>query len=228
MSSNVTINNIMIDVSLGLYEQTKLQNLNKNQDVNIINDKFAMIQIPKTGSTTILHELVKTDMVQHLPFYRHEGLNIISQFIDKNIPIYCIVRNPYKQVFSYFFHKVNAKEEILDVNLSFIENFRNWVSNFDLKNEAHVNQYLHLKLDKKISNKITIFKFEDGIDTVLTYLKNEYSLNVNVNSHKNINKTKKELELVFKDYFDEITKNKIYFELKECFVHFNYPYELPE
>lgn len=224
----VTINNITIDLSLSLYEQTKLQILNKSQNTIIINDKFAIIQIPKTGSTTILHELTKINMVQHLPFYRHEGLNIISQFIDPNIPIYCIVRNPYKQVFSYFFHKLNVKEEILNINLSIIENFRIWVSNFSFKNEPHVNQYLHLKLDKKISNKITIFKFEDGIDKVLTYLKNTYSLDVNMNTHKNINEMKQNLQVVFKDYFDKKTKNKIYFELKECFVHFNYPYELPE
>ena len=62
------------------------RNDNRNNPVNV-NDYFTFIQIPKTGSTTILQNCIVDDLVvKNTKMYKHEGLGALSQFI-KNKPI---------------------------------------------------------------------------------------------------------------------------------------------
>ena len=142
-----------------------------NKNTIILNKHFLFIQIPKTSSTTVLHCCKKQSLVTELPCYRHEGLLYLENFIDNKLPVFAVVRNPFTQIFSYFFHRIKYKELILDNNLSLKENFENFV--VKEINNNHLRQYDYIKTQKKIN--ITFVKFEDK--NIIDVLNNKFKLN---------------------------------------------------
>ena len=146
------------------------KNYNNNNTI-ILNKHFLFIQIPKTSSTTVLHCCKKQSLVTELPCYRHEGLLYLENFIDKKLPVFAVVRNPFTQIFSYFFHRIKYKELILDNNLSLKENFENFV--VKEINNNHLRQCDYIKTQKKIN--ITFVKFEDK--NIIDVLNSKFKLN---------------------------------------------------
>ena len=201
-----------------LFDNLKLfkNHLNNGNNKIIINDKFIFIQIPKTSSTVIYNICTKSNLVKDIGCYRHEGLLYIEKFMKKEIPVYAIVRNPYSHIYSYFFHRINKKELILDNNLNLIENFENFVKNNI--NNVHLRQCDYIKSNKGII--VTIFKYEDK--KIYNYLYNTYNL---INENKIINENK--LPIYKKENIKEFFINKDIVNLiienrKEEFKMFNY------
>jgi len=142
-----------------------------DQNTIILNKHFLFIQIPKTSSTNVLHCCKKQSLVTELPCYRHEGLLYLENFIDSKLPVFTVVRNPFTQIFSYFFHKLKYKELFLDDSLSLKENFEKFVVR-EINNN-HVRQCDYIKTKKGIS--IFFVKFEDN--NIIDVLNNKFNLN---------------------------------------------------
>lgn len=219
--NNLEDKSLSINYKYAMYEQT----YNRDLWVHAINKYFILLQIPKTGSTTLIHELTKLKLTKNLPCYHHEGINMIVQFEKNiNVPIFAIVRNPFHQVFSYFFHKVKMKEiKLNDTNVK--EEFKKWVMTTDLLRENHVNQLKHVEC--RISKqKVIILKFEHGIDKIIKYLNQRFGLSMRCDTHININKVKEKYGTNIEDFFDKEISEKIKLELYENFIKFDYSLEL--
>lgn len=151
----------------------KYNKYNDKDDKNtiILNEHFLFIQIPKTSSTTVLHCCKKQSLVTEMPCYRHEGLLYLENFIDNKLPVFAVVRNPFTQIFSYFFHRIKYKELILDNNLSLKENFENYV--VKEINNNHLRQCDYIRTKKRIS--VFLIKFEDK--NIIEILNSKFNLN---------------------------------------------------
>ena len=129
----------------------------------VINNKFIFIQIPKTGTTSVVTELKKVGLTQHIKCFRHEGIKYIQHlYSNKNTPVYAIVRNPFRQTLSYFFHRVNYGEIFVNKD-NIIMEFRNWCKGSNLSGNIHLLQTKYLETNNvNIKNKIKIFNNFDN------------------------------------------------------------------
>ena len=209
-----------MNLNVALWEQTREQI--ELHDV-VINDKFIFIQIPKSGSTSVVTELKNINLTKFIKCFRHEGIRYIQHlYQNKNLPVYAIVRNPYRQVLSYFFHRINYGELFVDKN-NIICEFRKWCRESELSKNIHLLQNKYLETNNQIvKEKINVFKFEDGIDFFIEYLNTHHDLNLNTNIHTNVNKVTEYKNIPFLDFFDEATINIIKRDLKKQFEIFQY------
>jgi hypothetical protein len=209
-----------MNLNVALWEQTRKQL--ELHDV-VINDKFIFIQIPKTGSTSVVTELKNINLTKFIKCFRHEGIRYIQHlYQNKNLPVYAIVRNPYRQVLSYFFHRINYGEIFVDKN-NIIWEFRKWCRESELSKNIHLLQNKYLETNNQIvKEKIKVFKFEDGIDFFIDYLNMHHDLNLDTNIHTNVNKVTEYKNILFLDFFDEATINIIKRDLKNQFELFQY------
>ena len=209
-----------MNLNVALWEQTRKQL--ELHDV-VINDKFIFIQIPKTGSTSVVTELKNINLTKFIKCFRHEGIRYIQHlYQNKNLPVYAIVRNPYRQVLSYFFHRINYGEIFVDKN-NIIWEFRKWCRESELSKNIHLLQNKYLETNNQIvKEKIKVFKFEDGIDFFIDYLNMHHDLNLDTNIHTNVNKVTEYKNIPFLDFFDDVTINIIKRDLKNQFELFQY------
>jgi len=191
----------------------------ENTDKTIVlNKHFLFIQIPKTSSTNVLKESTKRKLITKMNCYRHEGLAYLENYIDKNLPVYAIVRNPFSHIHSYFFHRLRHKELILDDKLSIIQNFENFVKkNID---NIHIKQCVYLKSNKNI--KVKTFKIEDNDFNDYLIKHHNIDLKLNENNH-NKNSIKDKYDIKIQDFYQnkEIV-NLILKERKMEFEMFKY------
>ena len=209
-----------MNLNVALWEQTRKQL--ELHDV-VINDKFIFIQIPKSGSTSVVTELKNINLTKFIKCFRHEGIRYIQHlYQNKNLPVYAIVRNPYRQVLSYFFHRINYGEIFVDKN-NIIREFRKWCRESELSKNIHLLQNKYLETNNLVvKEKIKVFKFEDGIDFFIEYLNTHHDLNLDTNIHTNVNKVTEYKNIPFLEFFDEATINIIKRELKKQFELFQY------
>lgn len=142
----------------------------------IINNHFTFIQIPKTSSTNVLKQCRKLNMTRRHWCYRHEGLPYLEHFINKTLPVYAIVRNPFDHALSYYFHQVARKEFYKDTDL--IKGFRNFVSSN--LNNIHLNQCAYIKSNKGI--KVKLFRYENK--DLNRYIMRQHGINLQLNKFK--------------------------------------------
>lgn len=211
-------------LNLALWEQTKEQI--ELHDV-VINDKFIFIQIPKTGTSSVVSELKNINLTKFIKCFRHEGIRYIQHLYEnKNLPVYAIVRNPYRQVLSYFFHRINYGEIFVDKNNIILE-FRKWCKESKLSKNIHLLQDKYLETNIQIvKENIKVFKFEDGIDFFIEYLNKNHNLSLNTNIHTNVNKVSEYKNVPFLDFFDEATIKIIKRDLKKQFELFQYSMDI--
>jgi hypothetical protein len=188
-----------------------------------INNKFIFIQIPKNGTTSVVTELKRIGLTQNIKCFRHEGLKYIQHlYPNKNIPVYAIVRNPFRQTLSYFFHRVNYGEIFVNKN-NIVMEFRKWCKESKLNKNIHLLQTKYLETNNEIiKKKIKIFKFEDGIDFFIKYLNATYELNLDFEIHNNQNKISEYKNIPFLDFFDNETIELIKKDLHLQFETFSY------
>ena len=178
----------------------------------LLNDKFLIIQIPKTSTTMLLNNVKGKDM----DCYRHECLSYIENFIKPELPVYAIVRNPYTHMYSYFFHCIDRKE--IKVNVDLKQSFEDFVK--DNIHNTHVRQYDYIHSNKGINVKI--FKFEDS--NFIDFLNKTYSMSLdkyevlNENKHPLYNKSKQGII----NMFSENTVKLIQVHRKKEFEMFGY------
>jgi hypothetical protein len=146
--------------------------------VILLNENFVVIQIPKTSTTMLLNSIKGRDM----DCYRHEGIRYIENFIRHDLPVYAVVRNPYTQIYSYFFHCVDRNGFKLDDNLTLKENFTVFVK-LNI-NDTHVRQYDYIRSSK--CTNVKIFKYEEN--NFVDYLNQKYNLSIDKSIKLNENK----------------------------------------
>ena len=152
-----------------------------NGDELIINDKFIFIRIPKTGSTSLLVECRNKNLTSSHTCYTHEGIVYISKTIPNfyKRDIYCVVRNPFQQVLSWYMHCYrNLPKRPMSFNA--------WLKEGSGLNNVHTRQADYVLINNKIPPNLKIFKFEDGLQPIINFLNNKYNLNLNV-LHSNSN-----------------------------------------
>ena len=203
-----------------LWPQTVKQ---ENEYILVINEKFIFIQIPKTGTTSVVTELKKVGLTKYLKCFRHEGIKYIQHlYTNKNTPVYAIVRNPFRQTLSYFFHRVNYGEIFVNKD-NIVDEFRKWCRESNLSKNVHLLQTKYLETNNvNIKNKIKIFKFEDGVDFFIKYLNITHQLNLDTSFHSNENNISEYKNIAFLDFFNKETVDLIKKQLQEQFETFNY------
>ena len=211
-------------LNLALWEQTKEQI--DSYDL-VINDKFIFIQIPKTGTSSVVSELKNINLTKNIKCFRHEGIRYIQHLYEnKKLPVYAIVRNPYRQVLSYFFHRINYGEIFVDKNKIVFE-FRKWCKESELSKNIHLLQNKYLETNNPVvKEQIKVFKFEDGIDFFIEYLNKNHNLSLNTKFHTNVNKVSEYKNVPFLDFFDQATIDIIKRDLKSQFDSFQYSMDI--
>ena len=156
--------------------------------------------------------------------YRHEGLMYLENFIDSNLPVFTVVRNPYTQIFSYFFHRIYNKEIKLNNEITIKENFKNFV--FKEIDNIHIRQYDYINSQKNIN--VNIIKFEDN--NIIEILNNKFNLNLDLDSsikfNVNIDKNYLESKNKIKDFYDDELVNLIKRKRKNEFEVFRYSLDI--
>jgi len=202
-------------------ENLKLfKNFNYNEDL-IINKHFIFIQIPKTGSTSILFSCKKIkNLTRSFTCYRHEGINYLLNTLSdefKNKDIYTTVRNPFSQIVSWYVHVLRGHNANYLISKKDIENFKPWLKKTGI-NDIHIKQNEYLLIDNKLPKNLKFFKFEDGIENVIKYLNNKHNLNMDCLDFNKAEYGK----FNYKQFYDNESIQLVLKERKLDFELFNY------
>lgn len=184
----------------------------------VVNDYFVFIQIPKTSSTNVLRKCKDLDLTKKLPCYRHEGLEYLETIINIRVPVYTIVRNPYRQIHSWFFFKLKDGYFKINNNLDIVQNFEIFVK--EQINNIHLNQCKYIKSNKNV--QVKIFKYEEN--KFNDYLIKNHNIDLKLNeTHYNTNELKYLCTTPIKEFFrNKDILNLIKNSKKEEFQQFQY------
>ena len=76
---------------------------------------FIFVHIPKTGGTSILSKIDQRSWIKYAPF-GHDPLFVLEKNNNlSDVFSFCVVRNPYRRIFSYF----NHFKKMNDIDCSF-------------------------------------------------------------------------------------------------------------
>ena len=109
-------------------------------------------------------------------------------YLNPNVKIITIVRNPYTRIISDLFHFNlisinNTKEQVYNI----IINYTNTTNKFKYDNH-NIPQYNYILNDMNIVNtNIHIMKTETLMADMIKLGYTNFNLNLNINKHKNIN-----------------------------------------
>tara|TARA_Y100000389_G_scaffold148109_1_gene147131 strand:- start:4782 stop:5345 length:564 start_codon:yes stop_codon:yes gene_type:complete len=185
--------------------------------ININNKKLLFIHIPKTGGTSIEKAFSKVDLKwpdfhKNILWgrgprgleYQHLTMKQVFQLTDYCVSdfdgIFTIVREP----FSRFLSLCNWRRDSPDLMIQYIK------SNTYCHN---LSQYDYIE---GYENSIKIYRFEDGIDTIIDKIIRDYDLDVTVNIVPHCFKSNNTVKLS-----DEI-KNNLREKLSIDFEKFHY------
>lgn len=184
----------------------------------VVNDHFVFIQIPKTSSTNVLKKCKDLDLTRQLSCYRHEGLEYLETIINIRVPVYAIVRNPYRQIHSWFFFKLKEGCLKMNNNLDIVQNFEIFVK--EQINNIHLNQCKYIKSNKNA--QVKIFKYEEN--KFNDYLIKNHNIDLKLNeTHYNTNELKYLCTTPIKEFFrNKDILNLIKNSKKEEFQKFQY------
>lgn len=171
--------------------------------------KILFIHIPKTGGSSIenalnLHPNQVTDAKEYLSgtgkHLQHLTYNEICSLKSKdeifNFNKFCIIRNPIDRFYSEFRWRKKIRHPIVENRniLDFANLLKEKKIEDTLKNECHYRfQSDYFYKDKKPSNEIVVFRFENGMKVIEEWLGDVANIKVNI-PHKNKTDNKNELK----------------------------------
>lgn len=194
-----------------IYQNVKPFSIDNNI---IVNDKFIIVQIPKTGSTTLKDCFKRYNNQQILAkqieigIYRHEGIAVLSNLASKkefpNIEYIGTCRNPYAQLISWYFHCIKHYQETRDFN-DFIMKMNN------RSKENMCGQFKYHSIDGQyIMDKV--YPFECGIKNTINDIIIRHNLknlpNNIIEKHSNQNTIKSYQEYTKNHNWREIISKK--------------------
>jgi hypothetical protein len=218
---------------------------NKTHQVPIItNIYFTFIQIPKTGSTTILDNSIFSGLTLLPSNYDyelynrrmngHDSLSTISKYIiNKDNPIYYIVRNPFTQIYSWFWHCVRygfyntiGISNKLSLSKIDIKDFENFIKKKLINDRFMVpfNKYI----DNTINKNLKVFRYEDGINKTIDYFNKKYKLhfiNININNNP-IKSYKKDKKTILYYYQNKEIVDIVREYRKDDFIKYRYSFDI--
>ena len=159
----------------------------------ILTEQFLYIRIPKTGSTSFETSLRRyTHSWSTTDAYFHEGINYLWSQLDdrqqRNCDVIATVRNPFSQLLSYYFHRLNFGEDVVHPK-GHTEGFYQFVKNTKNREgiRTHCGQLKYLMVgDTFVASKV--FPFEAGISTIIADIAQTYGLQLkSVHQNKNQN-----------------------------------------
>jgi hypothetical protein len=139
--------------------------------------KTCLIQIPKTGSTTLSFALTSLGFSFETspPCYRHEGVKFLEQKLHKGTHFIAVVRSPFAKYLSWFNHSLrygkNAKMDWIGANRrkpsfqrDLAEQFHQWA--IGRQSDSHIFQAEFV--ESEIGSGVSVHKLEDkGIQSAL-------------------------------------------------------------
>jgi len=180
----------------------------------IVNDKFIIVQTPKTGSTTLRDCFKRYNNYQTLKkqiaigIYRHEGIAVLSNLASKkefpNIEYIGTCRNPYAQLISWYFHCVKFHNQK--------NSFNHYIMEQSVRlEEACGSQFNYHSLDGQyIMDKV--YPFECGIKNTINDIIIRHNLknlpNNIIEKHSNQNTIKSYQEYTKNHNWREIISKK--------------------
>ena len=158
---------------------------------------------------------------------RHDSLTSISKYItNKDNPIYYIVRNPFTQIYSWFWHCVRFGKINNFKNELSIKYFENFVKT-QLKNDRFMVPY-NKYIDSTTYKNLKVFKFEDGFDKIIKYINIKHKLNfVNIDKNYNPIKNYKRNRNTIISYYKNEEIVKIIIEYRKFdFIKYGYSFNI--
>lgn len=140
--------------------------------------RTCLIQIPKTGSTTLSHALTNLgfSFETRPPCYRHEGIKFLEQKLHKGTHFIAVVRSPFTKYLSWFNHSLrygknsNVDSIMANRRKSFFkrdlaEKFHQWA--IGRQSDSHIFQAAFV--ESEIGSTVSLHKLEDnGIQSALS------------------------------------------------------------
>jgi len=154
---------------------------NRKEVILDLDSKILVIQIPKTGSTSVLNSFMRNhpEKVRNFNCYRHEGIEYFNEQIkDLNrYDVYAMIRNPIAQSTSYYVHTFRRKEnKRYSGNIYDEKNIDIFIESCIKKRNAHLIQSRYITINGKIPIFVKVFKFEDGMNDFISYLNEKHNL----------------------------------------------------
>jgi hypothetical protein len=140
--------------------------------------KTCLIQIPKTGSTTLSFALANLGFLFETspPCCRHEGIKFLAQKLHKGTHFIAVVRSPFAKYLSWFNHGLrygkNSKMEFINANCrkpsfkrDLAEQFHQWA--IGRQTDPHIFQADFV--ESEIDAGVSVYRLEDkGIQSALS------------------------------------------------------------
>jgi hypothetical protein len=150
--------------------------------------KTCLIQIPKTGSTTLSFALTNLGFSFETspPCYRHEGIKFLEQKLNKGTHFIAVVRSPFAKYLSWFNHGLrygkNAKMDWVTANRrkpsfkrDLAEQFHQWA--IGRQSDSHIFQAEFV--ESEIGSGVSVHKLEDkGIQSALSEFCSRASISI--------------------------------------------------
>lgn len=194
----------------------------------IINNKFSFVQIPKTASTTIMFNAKHENLVLfNKNLWKHAPLENMEMFIkNTDNPVYYVVRNPFIQIYSWFWHCIRYKTFNLTHKHMNIKGFEHYVKNILLK-DKHMKCFSHFINNTK-DLPLTCFKFENGVDTIIQKINEAHNLDFrDVDTNVNhLSEYKKDKETIMKYYENKEIRDIVINYRKEDFEKYDYSIDI--
>jgi len=152
---------------------------------SVNNKRVLFIHIPKTGGTSVENWLKNFGEMQFyqpgIPTFmnctpQHLTINDFDVLFNRKFfnLIFTIVRHPYERLISEYLFRTAEEMKTFKKRV----NFSDWLMlnlNEAQKNKYHFDNHFRSQTDF-IDSKMKIFKFENGLDEVVKYLKKELGI----------------------------------------------------
>ena len=204
--------------------------------------KFIFIHIPKTAGTSlkivlkkygaskgILNFLVrrfhKNGLAKFLYCLRTYDAHTSIKDLYKLIPTrciqsyfkFCVVRNPYERLVSFYFHILKEKHHPWHQKIASYGSFEVLVNNLEVVNEPSQLSYIRNEQGKLEIDQIIYY---ESLTLQLPLLSKQLGFSIHI-PHENKSKHNN-----WKEYYTPALRDKVYTFYQEDFVAFNYPYGL--
>ena len=161
--------------------------------------------------------------------WKHAPLEKMEEFIKiTENPVYYVVRNPFLQIYSWFWHCIRYKSHNLKKEHMNVEGFEHYVKNI-LHKDRHMKCFSHyINNTKKLP--LQYFKYENGVDNIIKKLNETHDLDfrdvdTNVN---NLTQYKTDKETIMKYYENKEIIDIVIKHRKEDFEKYGYSIDIKD
>lgn len=182
--------------------------------------KMLFLQIPKSASTSVKNSFKKyhPEVIEKLECYNHSGIehfkNILQDFDEYKA--YAIVRNPFFQTISWYTQTLlmarnikSAEEHLYDEQI-----IKQFVQKYVIEYDIHVRQSSLITIKGKIPSNLHLFKYEDGLYSIINYMKKSHSYRLTYSYDNRCPFKHKKEKILENNFLRESIKTHLYKEFE--------------